>query len=61
MSKPSRLSTMHRAISSAASSKAVWSVCSAAIVKLPKAFRGKAVAFRPTANDGVFNAFFRTK
>jgi len=30
-------------------------------VRLPKAFRGKAVAFRPTQTDGVFNAVFRTQ
>jgi transposase InsO family protein len=29
------------------------------VVKVSKAFRGKAVAFRPTTQDGVFNAFFR--
>lgn len=29
------------------------------IVRLPKAFRGKDVAFRPTNQDGVFHAFFR--
>lgn len=31
------------------------------IVKLPNAFCGKAVAFRSTANDGQFNALFRTE
>jgi hypothetical protein len=31
-------------------------------LKLPKAFRGKAVAFRPTpAQDGVFDVVFRTQ
>ena len=30
-------------------------------IKVPKAFRGKAVAFRPTANDGVFDVVFRTQ
>jgi transposase InsO family protein len=30
-------------------------------VKLPKAFRGKAVAFRPTIHDGVFDVVFRTQ
>jgi transposase InsO family protein len=30
-------------------------------VKVPKAFRGKAVAFRPTRQDGVFEAVFRTQ
>ena len=30
-------------------------------VKVSKAFCGKAVAFRPTMEDGVFNAFFRTQ
>jgi transposase InsO family protein len=30
-------------------------------VKLPKAFRGKAVAFRPTTTDGVFDVVFRTQ
>jgi transposase InsO family protein len=30
-------------------------------VKIPKAFRGKAVAFRPTTEDGVFDAVFRTQ
>lgn len=30
-------------------------------VKLPKAFRGKTVAFRPTLQDGVFEALFRTQ
>jgi transposase InsO family protein len=30
-------------------------------VRVPKAFRGKAVAFRPTAHDGVFEAVFRTQ
>ena len=30
-------------------------------VKVPKAFRGKQIAFRPTAQDGVFEAFFRTQ
>ena len=29
--------------------------------KVPKAFRGKQIAFRPTAQDGVFEAFFRTQ
>jgi transposase InsO family protein len=29
------------------------------IVKLPKAFKGKTVAFRPTTDDGVFEAWFR--
>lgn len=28
-------------------------------VKLPKAFRGKHVAFRPTQTDGVYEAYFR--
>jgi len=30
-------------------------------VKLPKAFRGKTVAFRPTIQDGVFDIAFRTQ
>jgi transposase InsO family protein len=30
-------------------------------IKLPKAFRGKAVAFRPTTTDGVFDVVFRTQ
>jgi transposase InsO family protein len=30
-------------------------------VKLPKAFRGKSVAFRPTTQDGVFDVVFRTQ
>ena len=30
-------------------------------VKIPKAFRGKAVAFRPTSQDGVFDVVFRTQ
>jgi transposase InsO family protein len=30
-------------------------------VKVPKAFRGKAVAFRPTTSDGVFDVVFRTQ
>ena len=30
-------------------------------VKVSKAFRGKTVAFRPTVEDGVFNAFFRSQ
>ena len=30
-------------------------------VKIPKAFRGKAVAFRPTTQDGVFDVVFRTQ
>jgi transposase InsO family protein len=30
-------------------------------IKVPKAFRGKAVAFRPTADDGVFDVVFRTQ
>jgi len=30
-------------------------------VKIPKAFRGKIVAFRPTTQDGVFDVVFRTK
>jgi transposase InsO family protein len=30
-------------------------------VKLPKAFRSKAVAFRPTIQDGVFDVLFRTQ
>jgi transposase InsO family protein len=30
-------------------------------VKVPKAFRGKAVAFRPTTQDGVFDVVFRTQ
>ena len=29
------------------------------LVKLPKAFRGKTVAFRPTATDGIFETYFR--
>jgi transposase InsO family protein len=29
------------------------------IAKLPKAFKGKTVAFRPTHQDGIFEAFFR--
>jgi transposase InsO family protein len=30
-------------------------------LKLPKAFRSKAVAFRPTTQDGVFDVVFRTQ
>ena len=30
-------------------------------LKAPKAFRGKAVAFRPTTQDGVFDVVFRTQ
>jgi transposase InsO family protein len=30
-------------------------------VKIPKAFRGKIVAFRPTTQDGVFDVVFRTQ
>jgi len=30
-------------------------------VRLPKAFRGRAIALRPTAMDGVFHAVFRTQ
>ena len=30
-------------------------------VKVPKAFRGKAIAFRPTTQDGVFDIVFRTQ
>jgi len=30
-------------------------------VKVPKAFRGKAIAFRPTTLDGVFDVIFRTQ
>jgi transposase InsO family protein len=30
-------------------------------VKVPKAFRGKAIAFRPTIQDGVFDVVFRTQ
>jgi len=30
-------------------------------VKVPKAFRGKAIAFRPTTQDGVFDVVFRTQ
>jgi transposase InsO family protein len=30
-------------------------------IKVPKAFRGKAVAFRPTADDGIFDVVFRTQ
>jgi transposase InsO family protein len=30
-------------------------------VKLPKAFRGKTVAFRPTIEDGVFDVLFRNQ
>ena len=30
-------------------------------VKVPKAFRGKLVAFRPTTHDGVFDVVFRTQ
>jgi transposase InsO family protein len=30
-------------------------------IKVPKAFRGKAVAFRPTEHDGVFDVVFRTQ
>lgn len=29
--------------------------------KVPKAFRGKSIALRPTQKDGVFDAFFRTQ
>jgi len=31
------------------------------VVKVPKAFRGKAMAFRPTKHDGVFDVVFRTQ
>ncbi|HEV2153968.1 IS481 family transposase [Bradyrhizobium sp.] len=30
-------------------------------LKLPKAFRGKDIAFRPTTKDGVFDVVFRTQ
>jgi transposase InsO family protein len=30
-------------------------------IKIPKAFRGKAVAFRPTTHDGVFDVVFGTQ
>ncbi|WP_025032165.1 IS481 family transposase [Bradyrhizobium sp. DOA9] len=30
-------------------------------IKVPKAFYGKALAFRPTAQDGVFSVVFRTQ
>jgi transposase InsO family protein len=30
-------------------------------IKVPKAFRSKAVAFRPTTHDGVFDVVFRTQ
>ncbi|MDD1581316.1 IS481 family transposase [Bradyrhizobium sp. WBOS7] len=30
-------------------------------LKVPKAFRGKAIAFRPTTQDGVFDVVFRTQ
>ena len=30
-------------------------------VKVPKAFGGKAIAFRPTTQDGVFDVFFRNR
>jgi transposase InsO family protein len=30
-------------------------------IKVPKAFRGKLVAFRPTTEDGMFDAVFRTQ
>lgn len=30
-------------------------------VKLPKAFRGRSIAFRPTTQDGVYLAVFRTQ
>lgn len=30
-------------------------------VRLPKAFRGKAIALRPTPHDGVFDVFFRAQ
>jgi transposase InsO family protein len=30
-------------------------------IKVPKAFRGKAIAFRPTTQDGVFDIVFRTQ
>jgi transposase InsO family protein len=30
-------------------------------VKLPKAFRGRSIAFRPTTQDGVYRAVFRTQ
>jgi transposase InsO family protein len=30
-------------------------------VRVPKAFGGKAIAFRPTQHDGVFDIFFRTQ
>jgi hypothetical protein len=30
-------------------------------IRVPKAFRGKVVAFRPTTQDGVFDIVFRTQ
>ena len=30
-------------------------------LRLPKAFRGKTVAFRPTIQDGLFDVAFRTQ
>lgn len=30
-------------------------------VKVPKAFAGKTIAFRPADHDGVFNLFFRSQ
>ena len=30
-------------------------------IKVPKAFRGKSIAFRPTTQDGVFDVVFRTQ
>ena len=30
-------------------------------VKVPKAFRGKSIAFRPTTQDGVYDVVFRTQ
>lgn len=30
-------------------------------IKVPKAFRGKTIAFRPTKDDGVFDIVFRTQ
>src|SRR5262245_28004905 len=31
------------------------------VAKVSKAFSGKAIAFRPTIQDGIFDAFFRTE
>ena len=60
MPRPSRPSTTRQATSCAASSRAATSASSAALA-VPKAFRGKPVALRPTEHDGVFDVVFRTR